>query len=138
MLPETSLGKFILVIAIAAIYNSIQCFIPKMRLTHKIYAAKPKEATPLCARQMGLWTFTSALIRLYAAYNLSDAIIYQLCMWTFGLALFNFLGEVFYHKTALISSPGVWPALLVSSFGVTFMALNYNEYVVAAQTRFSQ
>ncbi|KAI9336330.1 hypothetical protein BDR26DRAFT_864922 [Obelidium mucronatum] len=130
MFPETGLGKFILFIGVAAIYNSIQCFVPKMRLTHRIFARKPKEATSLAARQMGLWTFTSALIRVYAAYNLSNPAVYQLCMWTYGLACFAFLGEVFIHKTAPLSSPGVWPALIFSSCGLTYMALYYDSYVL--------
>ncbi|KAJ3281900.1 ergosterol biosynthesis protein [Rhizoclosmatium sp. JEL0117] len=131
MLPDSGLGKFILVIGVAAVYNSIQCFVPKMRLTHRIYALKPKEATPLAARQMGLWTFTSAVIRIYAAYNLENAALYQLCMITFACALFNFLGEIIVHKTAPVSSPGVWPALAVSSIGLVLMTLNYSVFVTA-------
>ncbi|KAJ3074458.1 adenine phosphoribosyltransferase [Podochytrium sp. JEL0797] len=114
MFPETGLARFILVIGVAAVYNSIQCFVPKMRLTSRIYARKPMEATPLAARQMGLWTFTSAVIRLYCAYNIENAACYQMCMITFAVALFAFVGEVFIHKTAPITSPGVYPALMVS------------------------
>ncbi|KAJ3080839.1 ergosterol biosynthesis protein [Rhizoclosmatium hyalinum] len=93
---------------------------------------------------MGLWTFTSAVIRIYAAYNLENAAIrspppfvavfgiaVKLCMITFACALFNFLGEIIVHKTAPVSSPGVWPALAVSSIGLVLMTLNYSVFVTA-------
>ncbi|KAJ3128176.1 adenine phosphoribosyltransferase [Physocladia obscura] len=107
-LPETAFGKVIFGIGILAIYNGVQTLVPSMRLTNKIYVRKPKEATAFAARNMGLWTFTSGLIRLYAAYNLENAAVYQLCMWTFALALFAFVGEVFVHKTAPISSTDIF------------------------------
>ncbi|KAI8621565.1 Erg28 like protein-domain-containing protein [Chytriomyces sp. MP71] len=137
LLPAGAFPKFLLFVGVAAVYNSVQCFVPKMRLTHRIYANKPKEATALAARLMGLWTFTSAIIRVYTAYDMSNPALYQLCMLTFSLALFGFLGEVFVHKTAPMTSPGVFPAILISSCSLGYMILNYSQYVVVAATGYA-
>ena len=141
---STYLSNFIFTIGVLAIYNGIQCFIPQMRLTHRIYARKPAEATPLMSRMMGLWTITSATIRIYASYTLSNPVSYHLCMATFMFALFSFTMEVFIFKTAPISSPGVFPAMLIScrtraihlcpecntiAFGLAWMASSYSSYI---------
>jgi hypothetical protein len=86
--------------------------------------------TPLMSRMMGTWTLTSGLIRIYAAYHLQDPALYQLCMWTFVIALSSFSSEVFFYKTAPISSPGVYPAMIMSFSMLTWMLWSYSNYVV--------
>jgi hypothetical protein len=43
MIPAGALPKALFVIGSVAIYNAMQCFIPSMRLTHRIYARRPRE-----------------------------------------------------------------------------------------------
>ncbi|KAJ3348283.1 adenine phosphoribosyltransferase [Entophlyctis luteolus] len=74
MLPETAFGKIVLVVAIAAFYNSVQSFVPSMNLAKRIYSKKPAEVTAFASRYMGLWTLNSGIIRFYAAYNLDNPI----------------------------------------------------------------
>lgn len=86
---------------------------------------------------MGTWTITSAIIRIYTSYNINDPSAYLLCLVTFVIAFLStsvyrlgrivtinnvnlslplnsgFMSEVFVYKTAPLSSPGVWPALMV-------------------------
>ncbi|KAI8819721.1 uncharacterized protein EV422DRAFT_104303 [Fimicolochytrium jonesii] len=128
-IPEGTLPKFLLLVGTAAFYNGLQCFVPKMRVTGRIYSLQPVQATPLMARMMGLWTLTSGVVRVYAAYNISDPAIYAMTMWTFAFALFSFTTEVFVHKTAPVSSPGVWPALLISPISLFWMWTQYGHYV---------
>ncbi|KAJ3393004.1 ergosterol biosynthesis protein [Chytriomyces hyalinus] len=128
-LPVGNFPKVILFVSVLAVYNSIQCFIPAMRLTHRIYARKPKEATALAARLMGLWTLTSAAIRIYTAYNMNNPACYNLCMLTYVLVTFSFTTEIFIHKTAPLSSPGVWPALLIATASLTYMVVNRDFYL---------
>ncbi|KAJ1560060.1 ergosterol biosynthesis protein [Cladochytrium tenue] len=106
-----------------------------MRVTTRIYALQPEQVTDLASRMMGTWTLTSAIIRCYAAYNLSNKTAYQLCMWTFALALGSFTSEIFLFETAPISSPGVFPALIVSSTSLAWMALNYAKYTGASKAK---
>ncbi|KAG6836825.1 hypothetical protein H0H93_002671 [Arthromyces matolae] len=45
-----------------------------LKLTRRIYNVKPNTVTALQARTFGAWTLTSAVIRLYAAYNIHNKI----------------------------------------------------------------
>ncbi|KAJ3276791.1 ergosterol biosynthesis protein [Terramyces sp. JEL0728] len=90
-------------------------YIPSMSVTRRIYAKRPDQVTDLTARLMGVWTLTSAIVRIYASYHIHDRAAYDLCIATFGIALFSFTSEIFIYKTAPISSPGVFPAMLISS-----------------------
>lgn len=56
----------------------------------------------------------SALVRIYTALNIDERGSYILCMATFGIVLCSACAEVFYYKTAPLSSPGVFPQLIVS------------------------
>ena len=73
MLPDSLLGKWILVVAVASVFNTSQCFIdPTATLTKRIYLLQSSQVTPLMARMFGTWTALSAIIRLYGAYNLNN------------------------------------------------------------------
>ncbi|KAH6564707.1 hypothetical protein BASA50_009463 [Batrachochytrium salamandrivorans] len=115
LLPEGNLPKVIGLVGILAAYNAVQCFIPSMRVTPRIYAKQPAQVTPLMGRMMGTWTMTSAIVRIYTAYNMNNPVVYQICMWTYVIALTSFLSEIFIYRTAPLSSPGVFPALIISS-----------------------
>lgn len=81
-------------IAIVSVFNTVQNFLT-LKLTRKIYSRQPQlgnngrvfvnssvsltepnssvhVVNPLQSRTFGVWTLTSGLIRLYAAYNIRD------------------------------------------------------------------
>ena len=99
-----------------------------MRLTPRIYARARDQVSPLMSRMMGTWTTTSAMIRIYAAYNINNPAVYQLCMISFMIALISFGLEVFVYKTAPLSSPGVYPAIIMSSIMFAWMYSSYDFY----------
>ncbi|KAI9204215.1 uncharacterized protein BJ171DRAFT_506592 [Polychytrium aggregatum] len=125
MIPQLGLGRWLLFIGVMAAYNAVQCFVPSMRLTPKIYARKANEVTPLMSRMMGLWTLVSAIVRIYTAYNLDNRPLYEICMLTFVVALGSFASEIFVYGTAPISSPGVFPTLIITPVSLAWMFLNY-------------
>ena len=79
---------------------------------------------------MGTWTLTSAMVRIYASYNINNPAVYQLCMITFMIAMLSFGMEVFVYKTAPISSPGVYPAMIMSTVMFFWMYSSYAYYSV--------
>ncbi|KAI8907467.1 hypothetical protein DFJ77DRAFT_475582 [Powellomyces hirtus] len=129
-IPEGALPKFLLFVGTMAFYNGVQSFVPSMRVTSRIYE-KTTEATPLMSRMMGLWTITSGIVRVYTAWNITNKALYTVAMWTFVLAGFSFYTEVFLYKTAKISSPGVWPAMLISPISLFWMWNSYSQYILA-------
>ncbi|KAI9327305.1 Erg28 like protein-domain-containing protein [Zopfochytrium polystomum] len=128
LLPPGVFPKLLLLVGAAAIYNSLQCFVPAWRVTSRIYSLKPHEVSGLASRMMGTWTLTSAVVRCYCAYNMSNKEVYKVCMWTFLIACASFSSEVFLFETAPITSAGVWPVFLISTFSFTWMLLNYRKY----------
>ncbi|GAC96165.1 hypothetical protein PHSY_003745 [Pseudozyma hubeiensis SY62] len=71
------------------------------------------KVTPLSARLFGVWNITSAIIRIYAAYNIHDKVAYELCMWSFVIALVHFVSETFVYKTTKLG-PGIISPLIVA------------------------
>lgn len=74
--------------------------------------------TPLSARTFGTWTLLSSVVRCYAAYNLSNPIIYQLAMWSFAIALAHFSAECLVFGT---TKTGAISPLIVSSATLAWM-----------------
>jgi hypothetical protein len=123
------LGKSLFFIGILAIYNSVQCYIPWMNVTKRIYQKKSEQVTPLMSRMMGTWTLTSAIIRIYASYHLESKEAYEMAMATFAVAFFSFSTEVLVFKTAPITSPGVFPTFFVTIAHLYWMYSCYGDYV---------
>ncbi|EGF79926.1 hypothetical protein BATDEDRAFT_25441 [Batrachochytrium dendrobatidis JAM81] len=130
LLPAGNLPKIIAFVGILAVYNGLQCFVPSMRMTPRIYSKQPAQVTPLMSRMMGTWTITSAIVRLYTAYNMNDRSAYHMCMWTYVIALSSFSLEVFVYRTAPLSSPGVFPAMIISSGLLVSMFSYYSFYIL--------
>lgn len=124
-----SLSTSLFVIGIMAFYNSLQCFIPSWTVSKRIYSKSQNQVTPLASRLMGTWTLTSSIIRIYASYHINESAAYDLALASFGIAFASFMSEVFVYKTASVYSPGVWPALLVSSSHIIWMVSFRAAYV---------
>jgi hypothetical protein len=123
------LANSLFFIGCLAIYNSIQCYIPKFNVTKRIYQRQPDQVTALMGRMMGTWTLTSAIVRIYASYHISSKAAYDLTMATFIVALFSFSTEVFVYKTAPLTSPGVFPTFFVTIIHLIWMYQSYGDYV---------
>jgi Erg28 like protein len=91
-----------------------------------------RTVTPLQARTFGIWTLTSAVVRLYAAYNITNKVyarlsfrsrkrvlypfsrVYDMAFFTYLIAFAHFSSELLIFKTASIN-PGVMSPVIVSS-----------------------
>ena len=76
--------------SVISLGNSIQAYI-SLAGSREVYAGKPNrskgsQVTGLSARTFGTWTALSSVVRLYGAYNINEPLIYQLCLWTYGIA----------------------------------------------------
>ncbi|CAG8690051.1 19705_t:CDS:2 [Cetraspora pellucida] len=113
-LPQSSdyLPYWILFVSILAIFNTIQNFIT-LSLTKQVYNAKPEQVTELSSRLSGIWTFTSAVIRFYASYNINNKEIYQIALWSYVIAFFHFASEFLYFKSAKVG-PGPLSPIIAS------------------------
>jgi hypothetical protein len=88
------------------------------------------QVTPLAARLFGTYTFISAIVRIYASYNLHLAPVYNIALWTYIVALFHFGTEWAVYRTAYIGPPILFP-FFFASVGIFWMASQYNFYVQA-------
>ncbi|KAI1815838.1 transmembrane domain-containing protein [Poronia punctata] len=88
------------------------------------------QVTPLAARLFGTYTFISAIVRIYASYNLHLAPVYNIALWTYIVALFHFGSEWAVYRTAYIGPPILFP-FFFATVGILWMTSQYNFYVQA-------
>ena len=133
-----------------AIGNSVQAYLT-LHFTDQVYllnaspsplfssnnnaTKSPKKATgsapqvtPLQSRTFGTWTFTSALVRLYAAYNIHNPAFYQLAFLTFVIAWLHFMSEWWAFGTAAWGR-GLAGPVVVSTASMIWMVLVQESYV---------
>jgi hypothetical protein len=123
-------------IAIVSIGNSIGCY-TSLRGTREVYSgAAPSPAppskspvTPLSARTFGTWTALSSVVRLYAAYHIHEKAVYELCLWTYGIAFAHFLSEWWVFGTAKWGR-GLASPVVVSTGTLVWMMRQWGAYVV--------
>ena len=84
--------------------------------------------TPLSARTFGTYTFLASVIRLYAAYDITNPVMFQLALWTFVVAFVHFYSEWFIFGTTKFGEGLAAPAL-VSVGGLLWMLWQWGEYV---------
>lgn len=97
--------------------DSTQKFVPASSPTD------PKavdQVTPLAARLFGTYTLISAIVRLYASYNLDVAPVYQIALWTYVVALAHFGSEHVVYKTYPLGGPQLLP-FFFATLGITWM-----------------
>lgn len=86
------------------------------------------QLTPLAARLFGTWTFIAGAVRLYAAYRVSDPVLYQLSLLTHVMAASHYTSEFLVFKTVNLGWEHLFP--LGAGFGgAIWMALQYQNYV---------
>ncbi|CRK44886.1 hypothetical protein BN1723_006342 [Verticillium longisporum] len=86
------------------------------------------QVTPLAARLFATWTLLAAVVRMYAAYHLEHAHMYDLVLWTYVVALGHFLSEMLVFKTVKFGAPSVSP-LIVATTAMIWMPMQRGYYV---------
>ncbi|KAL3291749.1 putative ERG28-involved in synthesis of ergosterol [Colletotrichum asianum] len=72
------------------------------------------QGTPLAARCFGTWTLLTSVVRLYCAYHLHYAHMYDLAIWTYVIALGHFASELFVFKSMRFGVPQAFPFTLAT------------------------
>ncbi|KAL8938392.1 MAG: hypothetical protein Q9211_003222 [Gyalolechia sp. 1 TL-2023] len=114
-------------LSVVSIGNSVQTYLTTS-YTRRVYSAPDTTVTPLHARTFGVYTALAAIIRLYAAYNINDASMYQLAVWTYVVALGHFYSEWLVFRTARFGGGLVGP-LVISMTSLVWMVLQWSSYV---------
>ncbi|EGX43670.1 ergosterol biosynthesis protein [Orbilia oligospora] len=121
------LPKFLLFVSVVSVANSMQCY-ATLKFTKRVYSGKPFEVNGLSSRTFGTWTMLAALIRFYAAYNISNGPIYDICIGTFVLAGWHFVSEWLWFGTASLGE-GLTGPLIAASTGLTWMLWQRGYYL---------
>ncbi|CEQ42257.1 SPOSA6832_04058 [Sporobolomyces salmonicolor] len=90
---------------------------------------------PLQARTFAVWTLMSAAVRIYASYNISNKVIYDLALVSYALAWLHFVSEALVFRTAGLA--GVISPFIVScesvvaprAFSTKLRASQYDFYI---------
>jgi len=105
------LPKWLFGISIISALNTFGAY-RSASYTSQLYEASP--ATPLSSRTFGTWTLLSAVVRLYAAYQIDQQLVYDLAIWTYAIALGHFVSEWLVFRTARLRGAFVFPVLVAS------------------------
>lgn len=84
--------------------------------------------TALSARTFGTWTAITSIVRLYAAYHINDPAVYELGLWTFGIAFAHFVAEWLIFGTARWGK-GLAGPIFVSTGTGAWMLTQWSHYV---------
>jgi hypothetical protein len=114
-------------VSIISVANSIQAY-STLTYTREIYGLAPNQVTSLSGRTFGTWTFLSSIIRLYAALNIHDPLVFQLALATYGVAWGHFMGEWMVFGTARWGRALAGP-VVVSTGTLVWMFSTWGSYV---------
>lgn len=115
-------------VSVVSAVNSLQAYCSS-DYTSKLYTNGAVPVEPLSGRVFGTWTFLSAVVRMTAAYNITSPVAYDLAIWTYGIALAHFVGELVLGNASLrgrFLSP-----LIVASSSVAWMLTQREAYLGA-------
>lgn len=129
--------KWLLFVALISTANSLQAY-TTLTFTSRVYnptpidppPTTPKHVTALSSRTFGTWTLLTSLVRLYAAYHINEPAMYQLAMWTYGVAWLHFMSEWLVFGTTRWGRPLAGP-VLVANGSLIWMLLQWGWYVKA-------
>ncbi|KAG2413584.1 hypothetical protein HFD88_002773 [Aspergillus terreus] len=115
---EGLLPKWLFLVAAVSAANSLQAYRSESYAA-QLYNGKTADGrpvtNPLSSRTFGTWTFLSSVIRMYAAYNITTPAVYDMAMWSFGIALVHFVGEWLGFSSAQLKGRFVSPLIVASS-----------------------
>ncbi|KAI1098742.1 Erg28-like protein [Jackrogersella minutella] len=107
--------------------DSTQKLLPASAASNPKGARTQDQVTPLAARLFGTYTIISAIVRIYAAYNLHLAPVYQMTLWTYVVALVHFGSEYAVYRTAYLGP--IATTFFFATVGITWMTSQYSFYV---------
>lgn len=122
------LPKWMLFISVVSLFNSAQTYVSGIKLTQRVYEGNPQQVTPLSARTFGTWTVLASIVRLYAAYHISNSAAYDIALSSYLLAGFHFGTEWLVFGTAKFGK-GLLGPLVVASSSIVWMASQRNYYL---------
>ena len=114
-------------VSVISVANSIQAY-STLTYTREIYGLAPHQVTSLSGRTFGTWTFLSSIIRLYAALNIHDPLVFQLALATYGVAWLHFVSEWVGFGTARWGRALAGP-VVVSTGTLAWMLSTWGSYV---------
>src|SRR4051812_44233126 len=117
-------------VSVIAFGNSIQAY-STLQFTQRVYGGAKDAKSPVTAlssRTFGTWTLLSAIVRLVAAYHISNPQIYQLAFCTYALAFAHFTSEWLVFGTARLG-PGLAGPVMISTGTLVWMFLQWDFYV---------
>ncbi|ODH37359.1 hypothetical protein ACO22_02634 [Paracoccidioides brasiliensis] len=120
----SSLDGSSLSVSIVSALNSSQAYLSS-NYAAQLYNNAPANAVQ--SRTFGTWTFLSSIIRLYAAYYISESHVYDLAMWTYGIAFAHFVSEWLIFGSAKAKGRFISP-LFVASGSLLWMATQREWY----------
>ncbi|KAE8443893.1 hypothetical protein EG329_001302 [Mollisiaceae sp. DMI_Dod_QoI] len=140
------LPQWLLLVSLISVGNSIQAY-TTLTFTSRVYAgwapskptpAKNKSpsttstspATPLSSRTFGTWTLIQSIVRLYAAYHISNPQIYEMAFLTYAVAWLHFMSEWWVFGSARWGA-GLAGPVFVASGSLVWMWLQWGFYVPA-------
>ncbi|KAJ5112596.1 hypothetical protein N7532_000641 [Penicillium argentinense] len=124
---EGLLPKWLAFVSVVSAINSLQAY-RSADYTSALYTNGAIAVEPLSGRLFGTWTFLSSVIRMMAAYNIDNPVAYDLALWTYGIALTHFVGELVFGNAQLrgrFLSP-----LIVASTSLAWMLTQRGAYLV--------
>jgi len=133
LLPDHQglLPKWLMFVSVVALGNSVQAY-STLHYTQQVYSgpkgAKASPATALSSRTFGTWSLLSAIVRLVAAYHISNPQIYQLAFCTYAVAFAHFMSEWLVFKSTSWG-PGLTGPVLISTGTLVWMYLQWGFYV---------
>ncbi|KAJ2077821.1 ergosterol biosynthesis protein [Coemansia sp. RSA 988] len=116
-LPEGGLPKFIWLSAVFSVFNTVQCMVSPLGMTRKIYSQQPQQVTPLTSHLLATWTALSAILRYKCAFNMDNAILYDLTFWSYVIAGTHFLSEIVVFRSVKFPGP------VISTFCVAITSI---------------
>jgi hypothetical protein len=103
-----------------------------LHFTRQVYSGtndgKGSPVTALSSRTFGTWTLQSAIVRLVAAYHISNPQVYQLAFCTYAIAFAHFMSEWLVFRSTSWGK-GLTGPVLVSTGTVVWMYLQWDYYV---------
>lgn len=128
---EGLLPKWLFLVSVVSTANSFQAY-KNEAYAAQLYNGKTADGRPftnaLSSRTFGTWTLISSVIRMYAAYNVTTPVVYDMGMWTFGIAFFHFVTELLVYGTAQLKGRFLGP-MIVASSTLTWMFLQRDAYL---------
>jgi hypothetical protein len=88
----------------------------------------PSQVTPLSGRKWGTWTALTGILRFYVAYHINEKAMFELGMWTYGIAWAHYMSEWWVFGTTRWGAPLAGP-VIISTGSLVWMYLQREFYL---------